>query len=56
MVIGARNAEQVTQNLGAIGWSLTPVQIAQLDAASAQDRIYPYWHQSEFQERNPKPI
>lgn len=56
VVIGARNADQLTQNLGAIGWSLTPAQIAKLDAASVQDRIYPYWHQSDFQERNPRPV
>ena len=34
-IIGARNEEQLRQNLGAVGWNLTPAQIAQLDAASA---------------------
>ncbi|MCT2398659.1 aldo/keto reductase [Novosphingobium mangrovi (ex Huang et al. 2023)] len=42
VIIGARNEEQLRQNLGAVGWSLTPEQIASLDAAS--DRLPPYPH------------
>ena len=34
-IIGARNEEQLRQNLGAVGWNLTPEQVAALDAASA---------------------
>ncbi len=34
VIIGARNEEQLRQNLGAVGWSLTPDQIARLDKAS----------------------
>ena len=56
VIIGARNEEQLTQNLGAIGWSLTPEQIARLDAASATPLAYPYWHQRGFTERNPPPV
>jgi aryl-alcohol dehydrogenase-like predicted oxidoreductase len=56
IVIGARNEEQLKQNLGAIGWSLTKQQIAKLDAASAVTLAYPYWHQRGFQERNPPPV
>lgn len=55
IVIGARNEEQLKQNLGAVGWSLAPAQIARLDAASHETPIYPYWHQKGFDERNPKP-
>ncbi len=55
IVIGARNEEQLRQNLGAVGWSLTPDQIARLDAASRENPVYPYWHQMGFDERNPKP-
>ena len=55
LVIGARNEAQLVQNLGAIGWSLTPEQIAALDAASAVTPAYPYWHQRGFAERNPPP-
>ncbi len=55
IVIGARTEEQLKQNLGAIGWSLTEDQIARLDAASRKAPVYPYWHQMGFDERNPKP-
>jgi aryl-alcohol dehydrogenase-like predicted oxidoreductase len=56
VVIGARNEEQLRQNLGAVGWNLTPEQVAKLDAASATTRAYPYWHQAAFGERNPPPV
>lgn len=52
VIIGARNEEQLRQNLGAIGWNLTPEQVARLDAASAQPSAYPSWHQRQFAERN----
>ncbi|HEY0093255.1 MAG TPA: aldo/keto reductase, partial [Archangium sp.] len=55
VIIGARNEEQLRQNLGAIGWNLTPAQVAKLDAASATPPVYPYWHQKQFKERNPFP-
>ena len=35
VIIGARNEEQLRQNLGAVGWNLTAEQVARLDAASA---------------------
>ncbi|WP_430390061.1 aldo/keto reductase [Dyella sp. 20L07] len=56
VVIGARNEEQLRQNLGAVGWNLTKEQIAKLDAASDVTPIYPYWHQRGFAERNPPPV
>jgi aryl-alcohol dehydrogenase-like predicted oxidoreductase len=56
VLIGARNEEQLRQNLGAVGWSLTKEQIAALDAASATPLAYPYWHQDGFRERNPAPV
>ncbi|WP_437203840.1 aldo/keto reductase [Planctomicrobium sp. SH664] len=56
VIIGARNEEQLRQNLGAVGWSLTPEQIARLDAASATRVAYPYWHQRLFAKRNPLPV
>jgi len=55
VIMGARNEEQLRQNLGAIGWNLTPAQVAKLDAASATTPIYPYWHQRQFGDRNPPP-
>ncbi|MGZ3306203.1 MAG: aldo/keto reductase, partial [Asticcacaulis sp.] len=48
VVIGARNAEQLTQNLGAVGWSLSAEQIGRLDAVSRKTPPYPYWHQMDF--------
>jgi aryl-alcohol dehydrogenase-like predicted oxidoreductase len=55
VIVGARNEEQLRQNLGAVGWNLTPAQVAKLDAASATAPVYPYWHQRFFAERNPFP-
>src|SRR5258706_1530831 len=56
VIIGARNEEQLRQNLGAIGWSLTAEQVAALDAASAAPVAYPYWHQRQAApDRNPLP-
>jgi aryl-alcohol dehydrogenase-like predicted oxidoreductase len=56
LIVGARNEEQLKQNLGAIGWELTKEQIAKLDAASEVPLTYPYWHQRQFEERNPRPV
>jgi aryl-alcohol dehydrogenase-like predicted oxidoreductase len=56
IIIGARNEEQLRQNLAAEGWSLSPSQVAVLDRASGLEPIYPYWHQREFTERNPLPV
>ncbi len=55
-IIGARNEEQLRQNLGAVGWNLTGEQVAKLDAASELPSPYPYWHQVQFADRNPPPI
>lgn len=55
VIVGARNEEQLKQNLGAIGWNLTKEQVKKLDAASEQPKTYPYWHQAGFKERNPFP-
>ena len=56
VIIGARNEEQLRQNFGAVGWDLTPEQVARLDAASVTPLAYPYWHQRGFAERNPPPV
>lgn len=56
VIIGARNEEQLRQNLGAVGWSLTAEQLSRLDAASKTTPAYPYWHQRGFVERNPPPV
>jgi aryl-alcohol dehydrogenase-like predicted oxidoreductase len=55
IVIGARNEEQLRGNLGALDWTLDAEHIARLDKASQRTPVYPYWHQRDFGERNPKP-
>ncbi len=55
VIIGARNEQQLRDNLGAVGWKLTAQQMARLDAASEPTLPYPYWHQRGFRERNPFP-
>ncbi len=55
VIIGARSEEQLRQNLGAVGWNLTPEQVTLLDRASETPKIYPYWHQAGF-DRNPFPV
>ncbi len=57
LIIGARNEEQLRQNIGAIGWKLAPEQISMLNSASAVPLTYPYWHQrGTFLERNPPAV
>jgi aryl-alcohol dehydrogenase-like predicted oxidoreductase len=56
VIIGARNEEQLRQNLAAEGWNLTAEQVAGLDKASEVPLIYPYWHQRGFEERNPRSV
>jgi aryl-alcohol dehydrogenase-like predicted oxidoreductase len=56
VIVGARNEEQLKQNLGSVGWKLSVAQIAKLDAASETSKTYPYWHQTGFTERNPLPV
>ncbi|GHD65692.1 MULTISPECIES: aldo/keto reductase [Streptomyces] len=56
VIIGARDEEQLRQNLGAVGWSLTPEQMAALDAASRRAAPYPYFpyeRQEGFARLNP---
>ncbi|MBC7422724.1 MAG: aldo/keto reductase [Ferruginibacter sp.] len=48
IIIGARNEEQLTQNLGAIGWNLSIEQVKKLDGVSEILPAYPYWHQRQF--------
>ncbi|MFT4111534.1 aldo/keto reductase [Silvibacterium sp.] len=56
VIIGARNEEQLKQNLVTADFKLTDEQVARLDAASEVTPIYPYWHQRQFTERNTPPV
>ena len=55
-IIGARNEEQLRQNLDTVNFKLTAEQIAKLDKASEVPLAYPYWHQRQFEDRNPRPV
>ncbi|MGB6132466.1 MAG: aldo/keto reductase [Acidobacteriaceae bacterium] len=56
VIVGARNEEQLKQNLEAADWNLSSEQVAKLDAASETTPIYPYWHQRIVKQRNPPPV
>lgn len=55
VIIGARNEEQLKENLGAVGWNLTDTQIRKLDEASNISPIYPYWQQWSRKKLIPTP-
>jgi aryl-alcohol dehydrogenase-like predicted oxidoreductase len=57
VIIGARNEEQLRDNLAAAGWRLSVEEMARLDEVSALPEPYPYWHQYKLAlggERNPR--
>jgi aryl-alcohol dehydrogenase-like predicted oxidoreductase len=57
VIIGARNEQQLRDNLGAVGWTLTADQVSRLSAAGRVTPIYPYWHQMQTAaDRNPPPV
>jgi aryl-alcohol dehydrogenase-like predicted oxidoreductase len=54
VLIGARNEQQLRDNLSAAQWSLTAEEVTRLDVASATPQPYPNWHHRRFAaERNP---
>ena len=58
VLIGARNEDQLRQNLGAVGWPLDDAHLRLLDEASRVTPpypYYPYWN-GQFTERNPPPV
>ena len=58
VLIGARNEQQLRDNLGAVGWSLSADQMRRLDEVSRVTPpypYYPYWN-GQFSERNPPPV
>ena len=59
VIIGARNEAQLRDNLGAVGWSLTPEQRKRLNDASDVMPAYPYYPyriQDGFRRLNPPPV
>lgn len=55
IIIGARNEDQLKQNLAAVGWNLTTEQVKKLDEVSDILPAYPYWHQRQFPMLNTAP-
>jgi aryl-alcohol dehydrogenase-like predicted oxidoreductase len=55
VIMGARDEEQLIQNLGAVGWNLNREQIERLDKVSEREPVYPYWHQRNNTVLNPLP-
>ena len=59
VIIGARDEAQLRDNLAAVGWTLTPDQLALLDKASMVMPAYPYYPyriQEGFARLNPPPV
>ena len=55
VILGARNEEQLRDNLAAATWRLSAEEMGRLDDVSATPEPYPYWHQHKFGvERNPR--
>jgi aryl-alcohol dehydrogenase-like predicted oxidoreductase len=54
VIVGARNARQLAENLESVSWALGDEELARLDRASTRPRPYPYWHQEKYnRERMP---
>ena len=54
VIVGARNEQQLKDNLNAASWQLTDAEVIRLDEVSSIPLPYPYWHQQKFaSERNP---
>jgi aryl-alcohol dehydrogenase-like predicted oxidoreductase len=56
LIIGARDEVQLEQNLGAVGWQLSPDHLHRLALVSHQHPTYPYWHQMGYDNMLPKPV
>ncbi len=48
VIIGARNEQQLRDNLATANWTLTDAEVERLDEVSAPPLPYPYWHQQKF--------
>ncbi|MFJ2773950.1 aldo/keto reductase [Streptomyces sp. NPDC087300] len=53
-IVGARSVEQLSDNLGAVGWELTAEQHARLTSASARPLPYPYDVLAYYPGREPR--
>ncbi len=55
-ILGVRNPDQLTEDLGAVGWSLSAEQIATLDLASALETTYPYDKRADEQQNRDRTL
>ena len=51
LILGARNAGQLHDTLGATELELSSDELRRLDEASERPLPYPYWHQAQFNAR-----
>jgi len=51
VIIGARNIQQLTENVGASEWAITSDDVEYLDNLSKPAIPYPVWHQKYSDER-----
>jgi aryl-alcohol dehydrogenase-like predicted oxidoreductase len=54
VILGARNEEQLRQNLAAADFTLAASQMARLNQASERTPPYPYWHDGNAKLRPPR--
>ncbi len=50
-IIGARNIEQLKENMGSLGWQISSNDIRRINEASAMDITYPYDIKAERQQK-----
>ena len=43
VIIGAKSLDQLTDDLKASDWEMTPEEVSRLDALSEPPSVYPYW-------------
>lgn len=48
IMIGARNEEQLVENIGSVGWQLSSEDLARLNRVSTVPVPYPIWQQRSF--------
>jgi diketogulonate reductase-like aldo/keto reductase len=48
VIVGARDRDQLSDNLAAAGWQLETEEVDRLDAASSRPLPYPHWYQRQF--------
>jgi len=55
IVVGARNIEQLKDNLATVSWELNEDELKILDSASAPPKPYPHWYFDIFRKERRYP-